>query len=131
MCTLELVFGSVSCISNVMKKHWYFYLAFFCSYTVSDLLGLFCAFPFLFFSNFFSPCHISCRIFVPAPVIEAGSQQRQTQVLTTGLPGNSLCILIIAKDIQPEEIALFSNFFPFSSVSFTLLPFFSQIYWDL
>ena len=43
------------------------------------------------FCFIFWPCCMACEIFVPRPGIEPRPQQWTGRVLTTGLPGNSLC----------------------------------------
>ena len=46
------------------------------------------SFPYIFF--FFWPCHMACGTLVLPLGIKSGPWQRKGQVLTTGLPGNSL-----------------------------------------
>ena len=73
----------------VMTLFWLVYLLY--------ILGFFvCLFLFIF-------RYAVCRIFIPWPKIEPGLQQWKGQVLTSGLPGNSLRV---------------SNGIAFSSINF-------------
>ena len=108
------------------KKLWYFYSVFLFLY--SDLIGPFCAFLVLcFFFFFFSLSVFNFILAMPRSLQDLNSLTRDwtramRRVLTTRPPGNSRCIPISyrCKGYSARRNSLFTNFFPFPSLSFSL-----------